>query len=379
MSNAFDSAQSSDEKRAPTDQEIAPAAEIRAYLARHGGPVPAVTPIVAEPTPAATAASSISATPEPIVVEPPPVAVEDTATEIPISVDAKAATPPVEIEPVEPAAAESVITGLPEPEAVISEPVQVTPAPELIAVEPTPVAAEPEAAAVASAVSEPPVSEIAPTATIAPPHSTFSPAPANANSIDVVPERVTNTAAAREAPARSGGQQKQARSNIPLYLLALTTALALGAIAYQTYLLRQSMNIIDRASQRMDRVQQQNEYVRACRDLSDAYFLVKQRVASLMAVPDRSNIAGAARISEINRLEAQDAVARFTALGAFLGNAREAAARERYAELSRLLTRLAEDAKGMQLTDFEKAFEPADKLFAQVNSDCARVSQLPKT
>ncbi|MBV8512106.1 MAG: hypothetical protein JO289_18280, partial [Xanthobacteraceae bacterium] len=211
MSNPFDSAQSSDEKRAPTDQEIAPAAEIRAYLARHGGPVPAVTPIVAEPTPAATAASSISATPEPIVVEPPPVAVEDTATEIPISVDAKAATPPVEIEPVEPAAAESVITGLPEPEAVISEPVQVTPAPELIAVESTPVAAEPEAAAVASTVSEPAVGEIGPTAAIAPPQSTVSPAPANANSIDIVPERVTNTAAAREAPARSGGQQMQAR------------------------------------------------------------------------------------------------------------------------------------------------------------------------
>ncbi len=171
----------------------------------------------------------------------------------------------------------------------------------------------------------------------------------------------------------------QARSNIPLYLLALTTVLALGAVAYQSYLLRQSLNIVDRVSQRMDRVQQQNEYVRACRDLSDAYFLVKQRVAPLMAVPDRSNIAGAARISEINRIEAQDAVARFAALGAFLGNAHDAAARERYGELSRVLTRVAEDAKGMPLTEFDKAFEPADKLFAQVNSDCARVSQFPKT
>ena len=384
MSNPFDSAQLSDEKRAPTDQEIAPAAEIRAYLARHGGPSPAVTPMMAEPKHVATVASSVSTELPPILVEPPAVqpasiVVEDTATEVAISVDANAAATPVAIEPVEPAVAESAITGLPEPEPAISEPEQVTPAAELIAVEPTPVAAEPETAAVASTVSEPPVAEIAPTATIAPPHSTFSPAPANANSIDVVPERVTNTATAREAPARSGGQQMQARSNIPLYLLALTTVLALGAVAYQTYLLRQSMNIIDRASQRMDRVQQQNEYVRACRDLSDAYFLVKQRVAPLMAVPDRSNIAGAARISEINRLEAQDAVARFTALGAFLGNAREGAARERYGELSRLLTRLAEDAKGMQLTDFEKAFEPADKLFAQVNSDCARVSQFPKT
>jgi hypothetical protein len=190
---------------------------------------------------------------------------------------------------------------------------------------------------------------------------------------------VTNTATPREAPPPPPAKPAQARSNLPLYLLALTTVLALGTVAYQTYLLRQSLNIIDRASERMDRVQQQNEYVRACRDLSDAYFLVKQRVAPLMAVPDRSNIAGAARVSEINQLEAQDAVARLAALGAFLSNAQDAAARERYAELSRLLTRLAEDAKGMPLTEFDKAFEPADKLFAQVNADCARVSQFPKT
>jgi hypothetical protein len=388
MSNPFDSAQRSDENRAATDQEIAPAAEIRAYLARHGGPSPAVTPMAAEPTPAATAAavSSVSAEPEPIVVEPPAFAiepativVEDVATEVPISVDAKAATKPVQVEPVEPAVAESATTSSFESEPAISEPEQLTPAPEPIAAEPEPIVGEPEAAAVANTVSEPPVPESVPTATIAPPQSTVSPAPANANSIDVVPERVTNTAAAREAPARSGGQQMQARSNIPLYLLALTTVLALVAVAYQTYLLRQSMSIIERASQRMDRVQQQNEYVRACRDLSDAYFLVKQRVAPLMAVPDRSNIAGAARISEINRLEAQDAVARFAALGAFLGNAQEPAARERFGELSRVLTRLAEDAKGMPLTEFDKAFEPADKLLTQVNSDCARVSQSPKT
>jgi hypothetical protein len=385
MSNPFDSAQPSNEKRATTDQEIAPAAEIRAYLARHGGPSPAVTPIGAEPPPAATAPvlSSVSAEPEPIVVEPPAVAlepatlvVEDTATELPIVVDAKAATT-VQVEPVEPAAMEGASTSSSQPELAIPEPEPVTPAPEPIAAEP--IAVAPEAAAVASTVSEPPVSEAAPTATIAPPQSTVSPSPAIANSIDVIPERVTNTVTAREAPARSGGQQMQARSNIPLYLLALTTVLALGAVAYQTYLLRQSMNIIDRVSQRMDRVQQQNEYARACRDLSDAYFLVKQRVAPLMAVPDRSNIAGAARISEINRLEAQDAVARFTALGAFLGNAQEPSARERYGELSRVLTRLAEDAKGMPLTEFDKAFEPADKLFAQVNSDCARVSQFSKT
>jgi hypothetical protein len=386
MSNPFDSAPRSDERQAATEEEIAPAAEIRAYLARHGGPsepARAVTSVAPEPPPATTShiSSSVNAEPERIVIEPTPIViepatfvVEDTATELPV-VDATAATAPAHVESVEPAPTESANTNSSEPEP--SELERVTQEPKPIAAEPEPIAAEPEGAVVSSA-SEPPASDAVATATIAPPPFTASQAPAHANSIDVVPERVTNTATAREAPAPSGGQQVKVRSNIPLYLLALTTVLALGAVAYQTYLLRQSLSIIERASQRMDRVQHQNEFVRACRDLSDAYFLVKQRVAPLMAVPDRSNIAGAARISEINRLEAQDAVARFAALGAFLGNAQDAAARERYGELSRVLTRLAEDAKGMPLTEFDKAFEPADKLFAQVNSDCARMSQFPK-
>jgi hypothetical protein len=374
MSSPFDSVPRSDEGHGTTEQEIAPAAEIRAYLARHGGPsepTAAVTPAAAEPTSATT--SKIQAEPKPPVIEPAPgviepatFVVEDAATELPV-VDATPAMAPVRVEPPEPAPPDT------------PEPQRATPAPEPVVAQPESAAAEPDVPAIVSTASEPPVSDTAPTATIALPQSTASPAAANANSIDVVPQRVTNTVTAREAAAPSGGQQVKGRSNIPLYLLALTTALALGAVAYQTYLLRQSLNIIDRASQRMDRIQQQNEYVRACRDLSDAYFLVKQRVAPLMGVPDRSNIAGAARISEINRIEVQDAVARFAALGAFLGNAQDAAARERYAELSRVLTRLAEDAKGMPLTEFDKAFEPADKLFAQVNSDCARVSQFPKT
>ncbi len=380
MSSPFDSAHRSDERPATTGQEIAPAAEIRAYLARHGGPsepARAVTPVAAEPTPPATSeiVSEVKAEPETTVVEPAPLAfdpaavvVEDAATELPI-VAVTPATAPAHVEPAEPAAPESISINSPASKPAMSEPERITPEsepiaaqPEPAAVRPEPIAPEPQIAAVVSTVPEPPVSDI--TAT-----------PANANNIDVIPERVTNTAPPRETAAPSRGPQV----DLPFYLLALTTVLALGTVAYQTYLLRQSLNIIDRASQRMDHVQQQNEYVRACRDLSDAYFLVKQRVAPLMAVPDRSNIAGAARISEINRIEAQDAVAHFAALGAFLGNAQDAAARERYAELSRVLTRLAEDAKGMPLTEFDKAFEPADKLFVQVNSDCARVSQFPKT
>src|SRR6476659_2242044 len=96
MSSPFDSAHRSDERPATTGQEIAPAAEIRAYLARHGGPsepARAVTPVAAEPTPPATSeiVSEVKAEPETTVVEPAPLAfdpaavvVEDAATELPI-------------------------------------------------------------------------------------------------------------------------------------------------------------------------------------------------------------------------------------------------------------------------------------------------------
>jgi hypothetical protein len=395
MSSPFDAVPRSDERHGTTDQEIAPAAEIRAYLARHGGPsepAQSVTLGAAETTQPATseAVSDVKAEPEPAVIDPAPVTVdpttvvvEDVATELPI-VHATPFVTPVQIVPADPTPSESVGANVSEPEPVISEPKLVTPEPEplvaqpeQIAAEPVPMAFEPELAAAVSAVPEPAVSEAAPSAPVVPPQFAASPAPAHTNNIDVVPQRVTNAAPGRESVVSPRGTQ--VRSNIPLYLLALTTVLALGAVAYQTYLLRQSLNIIDRVSQRMDRVQQQNEYVRACRDLSDAYFLAKQRTAPLMAIPDRSNIAGAGRIPEINRLEAQDAVARFAALGAFLGNGQDAASRERYAELSRVLGRITEDAKGTALSDFDKAFEPADKLFAQVSSDCARMSQFPKT
>ena len=89
MSNSFDSASRS-------DQEIAPAAEIRAYLARHGGPsepARAVTSVAAELPPATTpeVVPDIKAEPEPTVIEPAPVVrepapvvMEDAATELPV-------------------------------------------------------------------------------------------------------------------------------------------------------------------------------------------------------------------------------------------------------------------------------------------------------
>src|SRR5262249_16805333 len=148
----FDSAHRSDERPATTDQEIAPAAEIRAYLARHGGPSEPssiVMPALAEPEPAA--APAVSAEPQPIVVGPAPIVVEpaamvveDRATEVRIIVDVPAATTPGHAEPIEPAPAESASISPSEPEPVVSEPEPVIPAPEPIATESEPIAAEPE-------------------------------------------------------------------------------------------------------------------------------------------------------------------------------------------------------------------------------------------
>jgi hypothetical protein len=227
MSNPFDSASRSCDDRSG----IAPAAEIRAYLARHGGPsepAQAVTPAAAEPTPAAASevVSDVKAEPERTVVEPAPVVrgpapvvMEDAATELPV-VDATHASTSVQVEPAAPSAAQSVGIQASEPEPIALEP---KPTPT----EPEPIS--PESAPVVNAVSEPSVPDAAPAPTIAPPQVAASPPSANSNNIDVVSERVTNTATAREAPPPPPGKPTQARSNIPLYLLGLTIALALDA------------------------------------------------------------------------------------------------------------------------------------------------------
>ena len=56
----------------------------------------------------------------------------------------------------------------------------------------------------------------------------------------------------------------------------------------------------------------------------------------------------------------------------FDGYLRDDPKRERYTELSRALEKIVADAPRTPAAQREKPFEPADRLFAEMNDDCVR-------
>ena len=163
---------------------------------------------------------------------------------------------------------------------------------------------------------------------------------------------------------------KEKRQGVGAFTL-LTAAVALLSLCmsfYQGYLFHRSIDLMEKNVAR-------GEFIRTCRDIIGTYFDVKQKIGVLMPAADRGNIAGAARVTEANRVEAQAAIARFGGLGTYLANFQDISTRERYTELTRTLNGIFDVARTTPLADIDKAFAPADKLFASMNDDCVKLSR----
>jgi hypothetical protein len=170
-----------------------------------------------------------------------------------------------------------------------------------------------------------------------------------------------------------GGTVEQSRESalrtavltyFPMFIATLSLLLSI----YQGYLFHASIDLMEKNVAR-------GEYTRTCREIITTYFDLKQKVAALMPAADRGNIAGASRVSENSRLEAQATVAKFGGLGTYLANFQTDATRASYTDLTRTLGKIVEQARTTQLADIDKLFEPADKLFAAMNEDCVRLSR----
>jgi hypothetical protein len=109
------------------------------------------------------------------------------------------------------------------------------------------------------------------------------------------------------------------------------------------------------------------EYMRTCKEIIDAYFQVKFK-AGLFA----GSGAGGGGAPPPQQVDALNAVNHFAALGTYLANLRDDAKREHYSELSRELQRIVREAPRTAPAELEKLFEPADRLFAEMNDDCVR-------
>src|SRR5271169_5642437 len=86
------------------------------------------------------------------------------------------------------------------------------------------------------------------------------------------------------------------------------------------------------------------EYIRTCKDIIDSYFLIKLKAAALAAAAERER---AGRVTDIAayETEADNAASHFGALGTYMANFQDDAARERYTYLAWELARIAKAAR----------------------------------
>jgi hypothetical protein len=197
--------------------------------------------------------------------------------------------------------------------------------------------------------------------TQSPPQASETPAAESSNNTSALPPQPIDLR--NRAPV-----ERPLRNAVITYFPMFIATLSLILSIYQGYLFHASIGLMEKNVAR-------GEYIRTCREIIESYFLVKQKVGVLMPAADRSNIVGASRVTENNRLEAQAAVARFGGLGTYLANFQDEATRARYTNLTRTLTSIVENAKNTQLSDIDKLFEPADKIFATMNDDCVKLSR----
>ena len=203
-----------------------------------------------------------------------------------------------------------------------------------------------------------PAPEVA-TAAVEPPP--YAPAPSPA----AIPAAAV-AAAAAAAPAVTVVKQG---SSVLTYFAAILAMLALLISAYQGYVFNRSIDMMERNAARSD-------FVRACRDMVGSYYEVKKKISVLMPAADRGNIVGASRVTESNRLEGQAAITKFGNLSNYLASFQDVSARVQYNELTKTLNGILDVARTTPLTDLERVFAPADKLFTGMSDDCGNPARV---
>lgn len=150
-------------------------------------------------------------------------------------------------------------------------------------------------------------------------------------------------------------------------MVALAAAgLTLGVSAYQSYAHMRNLEL-------MQQSQLRGEVLRTCREIIDVYYLLRLRVGQI-------NTSLTARTSGVRLeetpagMEAASLLAKFGALATLIANFGDPSVRARYTNLTAELQGIIKDASTLATADFDKRYEPADKLFAVTNDDCARMA-----
>jgi 5'-deoxynucleotidase YfbR-like HD superfamily hydrolase len=151
------------------------------------------------------------------------------------------------------------------------------------------------------------------------------------------------------------------RTALLAYFPMFIATLSLLTSIYNGYLNNKFVTIIQSNISRA-------EYMRTCKDVIDSYFQVKFRAALLNGAAARGEGVG----SSTQQTDAANTVSHFAALATFLANLRDEQARVTYTSLSRELEKIVQTAGRVPSGELEKLFEPADRLFGQMNNDCVQ-------
>jgi hypothetical protein len=149
------------------------------------------------------------------------------------------------------------------------------------------------------------------------------------------------------------------------YFPMFIAALSLFTSIFNGYLNSRFVNLIQRNFGR-------GEYLRTCKEAIDVYFQVKLRASVVSRNRGEPRPPGTAMTQ--SQIDAANAVARLGAVGTYLANLRDENVRARYTELTLTADRATRQAEQTPPEEIGKLFEPADRIFADLNSDCVKTA-----
>jgi hypothetical protein len=157
------------------------------------------------------------------------------------------------------------------------------------------------------------------------------------------------------------------RTAVVTYFPMFIAVLSLVTSIYNGYLNGKFVDIIQRNFGR-------TEYLRTCKEIIDAYFQVKFRAGLVSESSDRDR-AGRVTSAAAAQIDAAGAASKFAALGTYLANLRDEPTRQQYTQLSWDLDKVVREAAKVSPVELNKLFEPADRLFSDMNNDCVKTAQ----
>jgi hypothetical protein len=158
--------------------------------------------------------------------------------------------------------------------------------------------------------------------------------------------------------------ETKVRATLVTYFPMFIATLSLITSIYNGYLNNKFVDIIRSNLGR-------GEMLRTCKEIIDAYFQVKFRAGLVSENGERERATGSPVPGATSaQIEAMNAVSKIGALGTYLANMRDDAARVRYTNLTWELEKIVKEAPQLAPAALSKRFEPADTLFDGMNDDC---------